>query len=96
MQEFLYLLRRHPDVRDESGRLVRELHGITLKDIVDALVARYGWPAMAERIPIDCFSIDPTVKSSLTFLRRTEWARQKVEALYVAMRSADLLGLPLP
>jgi len=96
MQEFQYLLRRHPDVRDESGRLLRELHGITLKDVVLGLVERNGWSAMAERITIDCFAIDPRVKSTLTFLRRTDWARQKVEALYVAMRSADVLGLPLP
>lgn len=90
------LLRRHPDVRDESGRLLRELHGITLKDIVEKLVERYQWPGLAARIRIDCFTIDPSVKSSLTFLRRTDWARQKVEALYVATRTAERLGLPLP
>lgn len=96
MQEFLFLLRKHPDTRDASGRLLRELHGITLKDIVAMLLERYGWSELAERIPIDCFRLDPTLASSLTFLRRTDWARDKVEKLYVAMRTAEVLGLPLP
>ncbi len=96
MQEFLFLLRKHPDARDTSGRLLRELHGVTLKDIVETLVERYGWPALAQRVPLACFSLDPSVKSSLTFLRRTEWAREKVEKLYVALRTADVLSLPQP
>lgn len=96
MQEFLFFLRQHPDARDASGRLLRELHGVTLKDIVEVLIERYGWPELAARIPIDCFRVDPTLKSSLTFLRRTDWAREKVEKLYVALRTADGLGLPQP
>lgn len=96
MEEYQRLLRQHPDVRDESGRMLRELHGVALKDVVEALVQRYGWPALAARIRIDCFASAPSVPSSLTFLRRTAWARQKVEALYVAMRTAEVLGLPLP
>lgn len=96
MQEFLYLLRTHPDARDPSGRLLRELHGVTLKDIVETLLAAYDWPGLAARIPLDCFTLEPSLRSSLTFLRRTEWAREKVEKLYVAMRTAEVLGLPRP
>ncbi|MGI5309218.1 VF530 family DNA-binding protein [Rheinheimera sp. WS51] len=59
------------------------LHGITLEQIVTALVAHYGWQALAEKIDINCFKLDPSIKSSLKFLRRTPWARDKVEQLYV-------------
>ena len=55
------------------------LHGITLETIVCALVARHGWEEMGDRIPIRCFLHDPSVKSSLTFLRKTPWARARVE-----------------
>jgi len=60
------------------------LHGVTLKAIVEDLVARYGWSDLAERIPIRCFSSDPSVQSSLKFLRMTEQARHKVEQLCLA------------
>lgn len=60
------------------------LHGLTLERIVEALVARYGWAELGRRIPLHCFSNDPSVKSSLKFLRKTPWARSKVEALYLA------------
>jgi uncharacterized protein (DUF2132 family) len=60
------------------------LHGVTLKAIVEDLMARHGWSDLAELIPIRCFSIDPSVQSSLKFLRKTEWARHKVEQLYLA------------
>lgn len=63
------------------------LHGITLKQIVTDLVAHYGWEYLAQSIPINCFSHDPSIKSSLTFLRKTPWAREKVEALYLRMLS---------
>ena len=63
------------------------LHGITLSQIVENLVAHYGWARLAEAIPINCFSHDPSIKSSLTFLRRTPWARDKVEALYLQMQN---------
>lgn len=63
------------------------LHGITLEAIMNALVAHYGWNGLAERIPVNCFSNDPSVKSSLKFLRKTPWAREKVENLYLAMSS---------
>ncbi len=59
------------------------LHGITLKAILEALVERYGWEEMASRIRINCFSQDPSLKSSLAFLRKTPWARDKVEQLYL-------------
>jgi uncharacterized protein (DUF2132 family) len=59
------------------------LHGVTLEQMVTALAARYGWPGLAERIPVRCFSHDPSVASSLKFLRRTPWARDKVEGLYL-------------
>ncbi|GAA3938728.1 VF530 family protein [Hymenobacter algoricola] len=78
------------DARDESGHLIRELHGITLAQILEYLVARYGWPGLDERIRINCFSVNPSIKSSLTFLRRTPWARAKVEELYVQTRSVDV------
>ncbi len=60
------------------------LHGITLELIVTQLVTRYGWEELGERIPIRCFTKNPSVKSSLTFLRRTPWARKKVEELYLS------------
>lgn len=59
------------------------LHGVTLEAMLLVLVEKYGWEGLAERIPVRCFSSDPSVKSSLTFLRRTPWARAKVEALYL-------------
>lgn len=59
------------------------LHGISLKEIVTQLEANYGWEQLAELIPINCFKSDPSLKSSLTFLRKTPWARTKVEALYL-------------
>lgn len=59
------------------------LHGITLADILDSLVTQYGWEEMGARINIRCFNHDPSIKSSLKFLRRTPWAREKVEQLYI-------------
>lgn len=59
------------------------LHGKTLEAILTELVAHYGWEELASRIRINCFAIDPSIKSSLTFLRRTPWARNKVEKLYM-------------
>jgi uncharacterized protein (DUF2132 family) len=62
------------------------LHGITLEQIVTRLVERYGWEKLGDRIRIRCFNSDPSVKSSLKFLRKTPWARKKVEDLYTNMR----------
>ena len=63
-----------PDVRDETGHLVRELHGVTLAAILEYLVARFGFPELGRSIPIQCFTNGPSIKSSLAFLRRTPWA----------------------
>jgi len=60
------------------------LHGVTLEQIVNSLVDHYGWDGLGIRIDIRCFNNDPSVKSSLKFLRRTPWARKKVERLYLA------------
>ncbi len=60
------------------------LHGKTLEMILNALVAHYGWQELGERIRINCFISDPSIKSSLKFLRKTEWARKKVEELYIS------------
>lgn len=61
------------------------LHGLTLEAIVRALEAEYGWAGLNERIPLRCFGQDPSVGSSLKFLRKTPWAREKVESLYLFM-----------
>jgi len=62
------------------------LHGITLEAMVTALSAHYGWAGLGERIPVRCFTHEPSVASSLKFLRKTPWARQKVEELFVAKK----------
>lgn len=59
------------------------LHGITLKTLVTRLVEKYGWPELAKQINIKCFTNDPSITSSLKFLRKTPWAREKVESLYL-------------
>ena len=68
------------------------LHGITLEAILTDLVERHGWEGLAQRIHVRCFTQNPSIKSSLTFLRKTPWARQKVEAwyLYDLQRNARL------
>ena len=67
--------KRHPN---------NPMHGVKLVTILEELVEEYGWENLAMKININCFKNDPSIKSSLTFLRRTRWARDKVEALYVA------------
>lgn len=62
------------------------LHGVTLEQIVTALVDDFGWPGLAKQVDINCFKVDPSVKSSLKFLRKTAWAREKVEQLYIAKK----------
>jgi uncharacterized protein (DUF2132 family) len=62
------------------------LHGITLEMIVTRLVDHYGWEKLGKKIAINCFKKDPSIKSSLTFLRKTPWARTKVENLYLRTR----------
>jgi uncharacterized protein (DUF2132 family) len=62
---------------------VQELHGITLEALLTRLVEHYGWYELGRRIDINCFISDPSIKSSLKFLRKTPWAREKVEKLYL-------------
>ncbi len=66
------------------------LHGITLKMILTELVEHYGWPEMGKNINIRCFQHDPSLKSSLKFLRKTPWARKKVEDFYLQHKAGDL------
>ena len=61
------------------------LHGVTLEHIVTALAAHYGWAGLGERVPLRCFTHEPSVTSSLRLLRKTPWAREKVESLYLFM-----------
>jgi len=60
-----------------------KLHGITLETMLSKLADHYGWKELSRLIKINCFSIDPSIKSSLKFLRRTPWARKKIEDLYI-------------
>jgi uncharacterized protein (DUF2132 family) len=59
------------------------LHGVTLKEVLDDLVARYGWEELGALVPVRCFTHEPSINSSLKFLRKTPWARTKVEDIYV-------------
>ena len=68
--------------KDKTPQGNNPLHGLTLETLVTDLVEVLGWEKMAEKIPIKCFSIDPSIKSSLAFLRKTPWARKKVEVMY--------------
>lgn len=61
------------------------LHGITLAAMLEALVDHYGWPGLADRIALRCFAVEPSLTSSLKMLRKTPWAREKVESLYLFM-----------
>ena len=67
----------------DSSQNNNPLHGIKLVDILEKLVAEYGFETLGEKINIRCFTHNPTIKSSLTFLRKTPWAREKVEQLYL-------------
>lgn len=62
------------------------LHGVTLEAMLLALVDAYGWPGLAHKVPVRCFSHEPSIASSLKFLRRTPWARDKVEGLYLYLQ----------
>jgi uncharacterized protein (DUF2132 family) len=66
------------------------LHGVKLATILEELVAHYGWEKLAEQIDINCFKKDPSIKSSLKFLRKTPWAREKTEALFIAKKLYQL------
>ncbi|MNG12742.1 hypothetical protein D3C84_963760 [compost metagenome] len=78
-----FLPLRRPTMTDTPKN---PLHGVTLEALLTELVAHYGWDGLAQRVDIRCFKSDPSIKSSLTFLRKTPWAREKVEALYVRLR----------
>lgn len=65
------------------------LHGVTLKAMMEYLVNEYGWDELADRIQINCFAFEPSINSSLKFLRKTDWARAKVERLYLNSISFD-------
>ena len=67
-----------------QNQINNPLHGITLEKVVRSLVEYYGWEALSKKIDINCFKSDPSIKSSLKFLRKTPWAREKVEKLYVS------------
>ena len=64
------------------------LHGITLEALLTELVEKYGWDELARRVNINCFKNDPSIKSSLKFLRRTPWARTQVEELYLRLKNS--------
>jgi uncharacterized protein (DUF2132 family) len=68
---------------------VQQLHGITLESLLGRLVDHYGWDGLGKRIDINCFLKDPSIKSSLKFLRRTPWARVQVEQLYLQTTFTD-------
>lgn len=83
---------------ERPGQRSNPLHGLTLEAILQSLVAHFGWAELGERIPVRCFTSDPSVASSLKFLRKTPWAREKVEGLYLFMlrdiRRADAAEPP--
>jgi uncharacterized protein (DUF2132 family) len=70
----------------EKQQINNPLHGITLEEILARLVAQYGWEELGSRIAIRCFTHDPNIKSSLKFLRRTPWARKKIEDLFLQIK----------
>jgi len=70
-------------MEEQKGQPNNPLHGIKLADILEFLVEKYGWKEMSLQVDINCFKKDPSIKSSLKFLRRTPWAREKVEYLYL-------------
>ncbi len=72
------------------------LHGVTLEKVLNYLVEKHGWHEMGHRIPIRCFLFDPSIKSSLTFLRKNLWAREKVEAWYAVDVRGGFGSGPMP
>jgi len=79
----------NPKKPDQSSQPKNPLHGVRLVDILDYLVEKYGWEKLGEKIPIRCFTHDPSINSSLKFLRKTDWARMKVEELYIKSVQQD-------
>ena len=74
-----------PPSSNTPGQAGNPLHGVTLETVVTALAGHYGWQELGQRIAIRCFQSEPSVASSLKFLRKTPWAREKVEGLYLFM-----------
>lgn len=77
-----------------STQINNPLHGITLQNLLTELVDNYGWEYLAEQVEVRCFMFDPSIKSSLKFLRKTQWARDKVEAIYLSMVEGNV-GTPV-
>lgn len=71
------------DIINHNPHANNPLHGVKLVDMLEFLVKKYGWEELGQIITIRCFTHDPSIKSSLTFLRKTQWARDKVEKLYL-------------
>lgn len=76
-----HLIRMPVPMREQQAN--NPLHGVSLKQILNSLIAHYGWDELGKRIHIRCFINEPSLKSSLKFLRKTPWARKKVEGLYI-------------
>jgi len=72
-------------ITPDNEQLNNPLHGVKLKDILERLVEEYSWEELGRRINIRCFNYDPSIKSCLKFLRKTPWAREKVELLYLKL-----------
>ncbi len=85
----------NPDLPEPAKQARNPLHGLTLEVIVTELHAHYDWPGLAQRIPVRCFQSEPSVASSLKFLRKTPWARAKVESLYLFMLREKKRQLPV-
>lgn len=81
----MFIFHKSMDTKNTAGENQpnNPLHGVTLAHILDHLVTTYGWQELATRININCFKSNPSIKSSLNFLRRTPWAREKAEKLYL-------------
>ncbi|AKP49775.1 VF530 family protein [Cyclobacterium amurskyense] len=84
---FIFIFGTMTDEKEKQPN--NPLHGIRLVDVLDYLVQKYGFKELGERIKIRCFTNNPTLKSSLTFLRKTPWAREKVEELYIMTKNRE-------
>ena len=77
------------DTKNITPQPNNPLHGVTLKTILEYLVETYGWRELDKMVRINCFSENPSINSSLTFLRKTPWAREKVEELYITAKAEE-------
>ena len=85
-----------PQSLDKSDQTNNPLHGVKLADMIEELVAAYGWEKMGSKINIRCFTHDPSIPSSLKFLRKTPWAREKVEVMYTWLVSKKSYKKSIP